>query len=106
MLIKQRDLFWGMDSEFVKKATDQAVHLSCKDGEKLFSTGDKADRFHILLKGKVSIIWEVDGKEHHSAHDPGEIALAEWNSRHSGLLPNRVNTSLWNQAAASWPDRG
>ena len=73
MLIKQKDLFWGMNPNFVKKATDQAVKMSCKDGEKLFDIGDAADTFYILLKGEVSLCRKSDGKAQHTARDPGEI---------------------------------
>lgn len=73
MLIKQKDLFWGMNPDFVKKATDQAVIMSCKDGEKLFDIGDVSDIFFILLKGKVSLCRKDDGKVQYTAQEPGEI---------------------------------
>jgi len=73
MLIKQKDLFWGMNPSFVKKATDQAVKMSCKDGEKLFDIGDASDIFYILLKGEVSLCRKDDGKVQHTAREPGEI---------------------------------
>jgi CRP-like cAMP-binding protein len=73
MLIKQKDLFWGMNPNFVKNATDEAVKMSCKDGEMLFDIGDKADRFYILLKGKVSLCRKGDRKVQHTAQEPGEI---------------------------------
>lgn len=73
MLIQQKDLFWGMNPNFVKKATDQAVMMSCKDGDKLFDIGDTSDTFYILLKGKVSLCRAGDGKVQHTAKKPGEI---------------------------------
>ena len=73
MLIKQKDLFWGMNPSFVKKATDQAVTMSCKDGDKLFDIGDTTDTFYILLKGRVSLCRKDDGKVQHTAQEAGEI---------------------------------
>ena len=73
MLIKQKDLFWGMNPDFVKRATDEAIELSCKDGEVLFDIGDKTSTFYILLKGKISLCRAGDRKVQHTAQEPGEI---------------------------------
>jgi len=55
MLLKQGDLFWGMNIDFVKKVTDQTEHITYKEGEKLFKVGDPASFFYILLKGSVTM---------------------------------------------------
>ncbi|MBN2060200.1 MAG: cyclic nucleotide-binding domain-containing protein [Deltaproteobacteria bacterium] len=73
MLIKQKDLFWGMNPDFVKRANDEAVKMSCKDGESLFEIGDKAGTFYVLLRGRVSLCREGDKKVQHTAQEPGEI---------------------------------
>lgn len=71
MHFSQSDLFWGMSIDFVKASTELAVHVSSKEGEKLFEIGDKADRFYVLLKGSVTMK-RGDGKLY-TAQDAGEI---------------------------------
>jgi len=73
MYIRQRDLFWGRDRNFVKKATDLAVNVSCRAGDRLFAAGDAADHFYILLRGAVTLEGNVDGQKSYRAKEPGEI---------------------------------
>lgn len=71
MHFKQGDLFWGMDIEFVKAVTELAVHISCKEGERIFDIGDPADHFYVLLKGSVNM---ARGKDKlYTANHAGEI---------------------------------
>jgi CRP-like cAMP-binding protein len=55
MFIQQTDLFRGMSKEFLKKVYDTAVKESFEEGKILFLEGDKANHFHILLKGRVKL---------------------------------------------------
>ncbi len=71
MTFSQSDLFWGMSIDFVKAATDLAIHIPCQEGDKLFDIGDPADRFYVLLKGSVTMK-RGDGKLH-TAEKAGEI---------------------------------
>jgi CRP-like cAMP-binding protein len=71
MHFSQKDLFWGMDIEFVKTVTDIAVHISCKQGDKLFDIGDPADQFYVLLKGSVTM--ERGKDKLYTAKHAGEI---------------------------------
>jgi len=71
MSFSQSDLFWGMSMDFIKAATELAVNVACKQGEKLFDIGDPADRFYIILKGSVTMK-RGDG-ELHTAKKAGEI---------------------------------
>jgi len=71
MHFSQADLFWGMSIDFVKSATDLAVHITCHKGDKLFDIGDPADRFYVLLKGTV--IMERGKDKLYTAQQPGEI---------------------------------
>ena len=71
MRFTQGDLFWGMDIGFVKTVTDIAVHISCKQGEKLFDIGDPADHFYVLLKGSVTM--ERGKDQLYTAKHAGEI---------------------------------
>lgn len=71
MPFSQADLFWGMSIEFVTAATDLAVHITCNEGDKLFDIGDSADRFYVLLKGRVTMKRGED--KLYTAEKAGEI---------------------------------
>jgi CRP-like cAMP-binding protein len=71
MVFSQADLFWGMSIDFVKSATDLAVHITCHDGDRLFEIGDPADRFYVLLKGAVTM--ERGKDKLYTARQAGEI---------------------------------
>jgi CRP/FNR family transcriptional regulator, cyclic AMP receptor protein len=71
MQLRQGDLFWGMNIDFVKEITDLAVHISGKEGDSLFKVGDPANFFFILLKGSVSM--ERGKGKWHTAKQPGEL---------------------------------
>jgi CRP-like cAMP-binding protein len=71
MQLRQKDLFWGMNIDFVKEFTDLAVHISCKEGDNLFKVGDPAKYFFILLKGNVTM--ERGKGKWYTAKQPGEI---------------------------------
>ena len=70
-VFSQADMFWGMSIDFVKAVTDLAVHISCREGDRLFEIGDPADRFYILLKGNV--IMERGKDKLYTAQQAGEI---------------------------------
>jgi CRP-like cAMP-binding protein len=71
MHLGQKDLFWGMDIEVVKQITELAVHNTYKMGDKIFSVGEKADHFYVLLKGSVTM--ERGTGKWHNANNPGEL---------------------------------
>jgi CRP-like cAMP-binding protein len=71
MVFSQADLFWGMSIDFVKSATDLAVHITCREGDRLFEIGDPADRFYVLLKGSVTM--ERGKDKLYTAGQAGEI---------------------------------
>ena len=71
MVFSQADLFWGMSINFVKSATDLAVHITCREGDRLFDIGDPADRFYALLKGSVTM--ERGKDKLYTAQQAGEI---------------------------------
>jgi CRP-like cAMP-binding protein len=56
MYLKQKDIFWAMEKDFVKSIMDVAESESYKEGAVLFQEGDQADNFYILLKGRVKLI--------------------------------------------------
>ena len=71
MQLRQGDLFWGMNIEFVREMTELTVHLSCKEGDSLFKVGDPANFFFILLKGSVTM--ERGKGKWYTARQPGEL---------------------------------
>lgn len=73
MYLKQGDLFWGMSKVFVKDAMQMATNQSFKEGDKLFSNGDDANHFFILLKGSVLLQHGDTGPKVYVARKPGEI---------------------------------
>lgn len=55
MYLKQKDIFWEMGKNFVKKIMDVAGTGTHKKGELLFRKGGPANTFYILLKGRVKL---------------------------------------------------
>ena len=55
MYLNQKDIFWAMKKEFVKKIMGISATESHKQGEWLFHVGDPADAFYILLKGRIKL---------------------------------------------------
>ena len=72
MFIQQTDLFRGMDKDFVKETYDLTVKHSFKEGDVLFSEGDHATYFYILLKGRVRLGTRDTGQVVHTVSRPGE----------------------------------
>lgn len=73
MYLKQDDLFWGMDKEFVKEAMDTTIKQNPVEGDLLFKEGDAADFFYILIKGRVKLSIGDTGKVVYMARHPGEV---------------------------------
>jgi CRP-like cAMP-binding protein len=55
MYFKQGDIFWGMKNEFVGEIMKVAMNESYNTGDLLFRTGDSADHFYIMTKGKIKL---------------------------------------------------
>jgi CRP-like cAMP-binding protein len=72
MFIQQTDLFQGMDKDFVKETYAITTKQSSKEGEVLFSEGDQARHFYILLKGRVRLGTRDTGQVVHTVSRPGE----------------------------------
>ena len=72
MFIQQTDLFRGMDKDFVKETYDITTKQSSKEGDVLFSEGDQARYFYILLKGRVRLGTRDTGQVVHTVSRPGE----------------------------------
>jgi CRP-like cAMP-binding protein len=72
MFIQQTDLFRGMSKDFVKAVYDTGVKESLSDGEILFTEGEKAKYFYILLKGRVKLEVGKFRQLVHTVEHPGE----------------------------------
>jgi len=72
MYLKQKDMFWAMDKEFVKSIMDIAESESYKEGDVLFQDGDPADNFFILLKGRIKLILGQTGQAVYVVSSAGE----------------------------------
>lgn len=55
MFVKQSDLLWGLDSQFIKKFISSAMKKTYPKGYTFFNAGDAADFFYILMKGSVRL---------------------------------------------------
>ncbi len=56
MFIKQADLFWGMDKNFVKQVMDLTKKETYEEGAYIFHEGEPADHFFIMLTGRIKLI--------------------------------------------------
>lgn len=73
MYLKQGDLFWGMDKDFVKKAMEISVKENYDDGAEIFREGSPATDFYILVKGRVKLTLGEKSREVYVAYQPGEV---------------------------------
>ena len=55
MHLKMGDFIMGMGREFATEAMDISEKMSLNEGNILFSAGDAAGYFYVLLKGQVQL---------------------------------------------------
>lgn len=55
MYIKQSELLWGLDNNFIRAFIESGMKKTYPEGYKLFSVGDPADFFYILMKGSIRL---------------------------------------------------
>jgi CRP-like cAMP-binding protein len=72
MYLKQKDIFWAMDKDFVKEIMEISVAESHKQGLLLFREGDPAHAFYILLKGRVKLSLGETGQIVYVVSNAGE----------------------------------
>ena len=72
MFMKQADLLWGLDKNFVKSIMDIGVNKQHEKGSFLFRHRDVADTFYILLKGRVRLSTGQPSKTVHVVSHAGE----------------------------------
>jgi CRP-like cAMP-binding protein len=72
MFIQQSDLFHGMDRNFVKEVMDIAIKEAYEGGSLIFSEGDPANYFFVLLKGQIKLSLGETGQVIHVVSHAGE----------------------------------
>lgn len=72
MYIKQSDLLWGLDNEFIKKFIESSMKKTHPEGYKLFNAGDPADFFFILVKGSIRLSVGEENKTTYMIEHAGE----------------------------------
>jgi len=60
-LIAQQEFFKGLNSRQFEQLAESAMLMKFNTGEQIFSEGDPANRFFIILEGRVAV--ESEGKE-------------------------------------------
>ena len=73
MHLKMGDFIMGMGREFATEAMDISGKMSLNEGNILFSAGDAAGHFYVLLKGQVQLSLGKAGPVVYQARHPGEI---------------------------------
>ena len=63
----------GMGKAFATEAMDISEKLSLNEGEIIFSTGETADYFYVLLKGQVQLSLGDSGPVVYQVRQAGEI---------------------------------
>ena len=72
MYIKQSDLLWGLDNHFIKEFIESAMKKTHPEGYTLFSAGDPADFFYILVKGSIRLSVGDENKTTYLVERAGE----------------------------------
>jgi CRP-like cAMP-binding protein len=55
MIIKQADLFWGLDNDFITELMESGKKETFKKGTILFHEGEEANHFYVMLRGRVRL---------------------------------------------------
>jgi CRP-like cAMP-binding protein len=72
MYLKQKDIFRAMNKSFVKKIMNVSTTESYEQKDLLFQQGDLANRFYILLKGRIKLILGETGHAVYIVSNAGE----------------------------------
>jgi CRP-like cAMP-binding protein len=71
MHLKMGDFIMGMGKTFATEAMDISEKLSLNEGNVIFSVGDAAGHFYVLLKGQVQLSLGDSGPVVYQARHPG-----------------------------------
>lgn len=72
MFIKQADLFWGMDNDFIAELMKVSQKETHDKGQMLFKEGDPTKWFFVMLKGRVRLEIGEDEQLVHIVSHAGE----------------------------------
>jgi CRP/FNR family transcriptional regulator, cyclic AMP receptor protein len=73
MYLKQKELLWELDHDFIKHLMDITTKESHEKGAYIFHQGDSADHFYILIKGCVKLKNEKIDRTVYVVRHSGEI---------------------------------
>ena len=73
MVFKMGDFIMGMGKEFAFEAMEISEKLSLNEGDPLFSAGDPAHHFYVIIKGCVELNLGKTGQVVYTARHPGEV---------------------------------
>ena len=73
MVLKMGDFIMGMGKEFALEAMEISEKISPGEGDIIFNSGDPADHFYVLIKGRVRLSLGKDGPVVYMAKYPGEV---------------------------------
>ncbi|MBT8363899.1 MAG: cyclic nucleotide-binding domain-containing protein [Deltaproteobacteria bacterium] len=73
MVFKMGDFIMGMGKEFALEAMKISEKISPDEGDILFNSGDPADHFYVLIKGRVRLSLGEAGPVVYLAKYPGEV---------------------------------
>jgi CRP-like cAMP-binding protein len=72
MYLKQSDLFWELNHDFVKAVMDRSVKKYFEAGHFLFREGDATNYFYVLIKGRIRLVLGDSGQVVHTVSRAGE----------------------------------
>lgn len=72
MYLKQSDLFWQLDHDFVRRVMAATTKEKYEAGQVLFREGDPAHHFYVLIKGQVRLSIGDQGQVIQTVSRPGE----------------------------------
>jgi CRP-like cAMP-binding protein len=73
MIIKEIELFKGIDSEVMNKIANVCVEETHSKNEVLFKRNEKAGFLYILVEGSVNLVVENGGTITYTLREPGQV---------------------------------
>ena len=73
MIVKEIDLFKGIDSEVMKEIANICIEESYAKDAVLFKEGEEAERLYILEEGSLNLVIENGGSLTYTLTEPGLV---------------------------------
>lgn len=73
MLINIGELSKGMGIIFIREFMETAQHISCKEGQQLFKTGEATHHFYTLIQGELRLTIGTTHQHVYTVCRPGEM---------------------------------